>query len=139
MVISSWFERLTMTVILVNCVTLGMYSPCTDTTVCNKKCFLLKVSQHGDLVTSRPQMTVQTADALIYVYFAVEMFIKMVALGVMGRGCYLQETWNKLDCFIVLSGAFEYLMDVEKINLSAIRTVRVLRPLKAINRIPSMR
>ena len=84
-------------------------------------------------------MTIQTADALIYVYFAVEMFIKMVALGVMGRGCYLQETWNKLDCFIVLSGAFEYLMDVEKINLSAIRTVRVLRPLKAINRIPSMR
>ena len=30
-------------------------------------------------------------------------------------------------------------MDVEKLNLSAIRTVRVLRPLKAINRIPSMR
>ena len=31
------------------------------------------------------------------------------------------------------------MMDVEKLNLSAIRTVRVLRPLKAINRIPSMR
>ena len=30
-------------------------------------------------------------------------------------------------------------MDVEKLNLSAISTVRVLRPLKAINRIPSMR
>ena len=28
-------------------------------------------------------------------------------------------------------------MDVEKLNLSAIRTVRVLRPLRAINRIPS--
>ena len=67
------------------------------------------------------------------------MFIKMVALGVFGRGCYLQKTWNKLDCFIVVSGAFEYIMDVEKLNLSAIRTVRVLRPLKAINRIPSMR
>ena len=65
--------------------------------------------------------------------------IKMVAMGVVGRGCYLQETWNKLDCFIVISGALEYLMDVEKPHLSAIRTVRVLRPLKAINRIPSMR
>ena len=81
----------------------------------------------------------QVADGLIYVYFAVEMLIKMVALGLVGRGCYLQETWNKLDCFIVISGALEYLMDVEKLNLSAIRTVRVLRPLKAINRIPSMR
>ena len=31
----------------------------------------------------------------------------------------------------------EYCLDVEKLNLSAIRTVRVLRPLRAINRIPS--
>ena len=76
---------------------------------------------------------------MIYIYFALEMLIKMIALGLVGRGCYLQETWNKLDCFIVLSGALEYLMDAEKLNLSAIRTVRVLRPLKAINRIPSMR
>ena len=85
------------------------------------------------------QMNFQVADGLIYVYFAGEMLIKMVAMGVVGRGCYLQETWNKLDCFIVISGALEYLMDVEKPHLSAIRTVRVLRPLKAINRIPSMR
>ena len=27
-----------------------------------------------------------------------------IALGVVGKGCYLQETWNKLDCFIVVSG-----------------------------------
>ena len=109
-------------VILVNCITLGLYKPCADTEVCNRKCWALKV-----------------ADGLIYVYFAGEMLIKMIAMGVVGRGCYLQETWNKLDCFIVVSGALEYLMDVEKPHLSAIRTVRVLRPLKAINRIPSMR
>ena len=62
----------------------------------------------------------QIADELIYIYFAAEMMIKMVrnisfymailtfsfqiALGVFGKGCYLQETWNKLDCFIVVSG-----------------------------------
>ena len=45
------------------------------------------------------------------------------------------QYWNKN----VFNRALEYLMDVEKLNLSAIRTVRVLRPLKAINRIPSMR
>ena len=33
--------------------------------------------------------------------------------------------------------ALEYCLDVEKLNLSTIRTVRVLRPLRAINRIPS--
>ena len=91
-------------------------------------------------------------DDVIYLYFLGEMIIKMIAMGVMGRGCYLQvlyylsliycddnyneqssnknppmgnwmnwmsfhdiwyfhkyfnklqETWNKLDCFIVISG-----------------------------------
>ena len=37
----------------------------------------------------------------------------------------------------IFSSALEYCLDVEKLNLSAIRTVRVLRPLRAINRIPS--
>lgn len=31
----------------------------------------------------------------------------------------------------------EYSLDLQNINFSAIRTVRVLRPLKAINRVPS--
>ena len=39
----SWFERITMIVILINCITLGMYKPCADSTTCNRKCFLLKV------------------------------------------------------------------------------------------------
>ena len=43
--ISSWFERLTMTVILINCVTLGMYKPCADTNHCNRKCLFLTVEQ----------------------------------------------------------------------------------------------
>lgn len=33
--------------------------------------------------------------------------------------------------------ALEYCLNVENMNLSAIRTIRVLRPLRAINRIPS--
>ena len=38
---------------------------------------------------------------------------------------------------VCFPSALEYCLDVEKLNLSAIRTVRVLRPLRAINRIPS--
>lgn len=37
----------------------------------------------------------------------------------------------------VCYSALEYCLNVENINLSAIRTIRVLRPLRAINRIPS--
>ncbi|XP_032869031.1 voltage-dependent T-type calcium channel subunit alpha-1I [Amblyraja radiata] len=36
-------------------------------------------------------------------------------------------------------GMVEYSLDLQNVSLSAIRTVRVLRPLKAINRVPSMR
>ena len=65
------------------------------------------------------------------------MTIKMVAMGGWGKGTYLADSWNRLDFFIVMSGALEYCLQVENLNLTAIRTIRVLRPLRAINRIPS--
>lgn len=65
------------------------------------------------------------------------MMIKMVAMGGWGKGTYLADSWNRLDFFIVMSGALEYCLQVENLNLTAIRTIRVLRPLRAINRIPS--
>lgn len=39
-----WFERLTMTVILFNCVTLGMYQPCEDNDCVTQRCKVLRVS-----------------------------------------------------------------------------------------------
>jgi hypothetical protein len=71
------------------------------------------------------------------VFFALEMMIKMVAMGGWGKGTYLADSWNRLDFFIVMSGALEYCLQVDNLNLTAIRTIRVLRPLRAINRIPS--
>lgn len=68
----------------------------------------------------------------------MEMLIKMIAMGVSnGPQAYLSDHWNRLDCFIVIAGGLEYLLDIGNVNLTAIRTVRVLRPLRAINRIPS--
>ncbi|KAM4531475.1 voltage-dependent T-type calcium channel subunit alpha-1I-like isoform 3-T3 [Odontesthes bonariensis] len=122
MVSSPWFERISIMVILLNCVTLGMYQPCENIDCTSDRCQIL-----------------QAFDAFIYIFFALEMVIKMVALGIFGRRCYLGDTWNRLDFFIVMAGMVEYSLDLQNINLSAIRTVRVLRPLKAINRVPSMR
>uniref|UniRef100_A0A8C4LLD1 Voltage-dependent T-type calcium channel subunit alpha n=1 Tax=Equus asinus asinus TaxID=83772 RepID=A0A8C4LLD1_EQUAS len=111
-----------MLVILLNCVTLGMYQPCDDMDCLSERCKILQVF-----------------DDFIFVFFAMEMVLKMVALGIFGKKCYLGDTWNRLDFFIVMAGMVEYSLDLQNINLSAIRTVRVLRPLKAINRVPSMR
>ncbi|XP_071402171.1 voltage-dependent T-type calcium channel subunit alpha-1I-like, partial [Centroberyx affinis] len=120
--VSTWFERVSMMVILLNCVTLGMYQPCENIDCSSDRCQIL-----------------QAFDAFIYIFFALEMVVKMVALGIFGRRCYLGDTWNRLDFFIVMAGMVEYSLDLQNINFSAIRTVRVLRPLKAINRVPSMR
>jgi len=43
-------------------------------------------------------------DDFIFGFFAIEMFIKMVAMGISGKGTYLAESWNRLDCFIVIAG-----------------------------------
>ncbi|XP_067128742.1 voltage-dependent T-type calcium channel subunit alpha-1G-like isoform X2 [Centruroides vittatus] len=122
LITNPWFERMSMMVILLNCVTLGMYQPCADELCETNRC-----------------KTLQVFDDFIFAFFAIEMIIKMIAMGILGKGAYLAETWNRLDLFIVIAGSLEYCLDVGNINLSAIRTIRVLRPLRAINRIPSMR
>ncbi|XP_058236365.1 voltage-dependent T-type calcium channel subunit alpha-1H isoform X2 [Hemibagrus wyckioides] len=119
---STWFERVSMLVILLNCVTLGMFQPCQDLECHSERCTIL-----------------QAFDDFIFAFFAVEMVLKMVALGVFGPRCYLGDTWNRLDLFIVMAGMLEYSLDGHNVSFSAIRTVRVLRPLRAINRVPSMR
>ncbi|TWW69636.1 Voltage-dependent T-type calcium channel subunit alpha-1H, partial [Takifugu flavidus] len=111
-----------MLVILLNCVTLGMFQPCEDISCLSDWCRILQV-----------------LDDCIFAFFAVEMVIKMVALGIFGSNCYLGDKWNQLDFVIVMAGVMEYSLDGHNASLSAIRTVRVLRPLRAINRVPSMR
>uniref|UniRef100_A0A8C2T1E9 Calcium voltage-gated channel subunit alpha1 H n=1 Tax=Coturnix japonica TaxID=93934 RepID=A0A8C2T1E9_COTJA len=115
-------HRTPMLVILLNCVTLGMFQPCEDVECQSERCTIL-----------------EAFDDFIFAFFAVEMVIKMVALGIFGKKCYLGDTWNRLDFFIVMAGMMEYSLDGHNVSLSAIRTVRVLRPLRAINRVPSMR
>ncbi|XP_073492514.1 voltage-dependent T-type calcium channel subunit alpha-1H isoform X2 [Aquarana catesbeiana] len=122
LVCNPWFEHFSMLVILLNCVTLGMFQPCEDVECLSERCSIL-----------------EAFDGFIFAFFAVEMVIKMIALGIFGQKCYLGDTWNRLDFFIVMAGMMEYSLDGHNVSLSAIRTVRVLRPLRAINRVPSMR
>ncbi|XP_055600094.1 voltage-dependent T-type calcium channel subunit alpha-1G isoform X2 [Uranotaenia lowii] len=122
LITNPWFERVSMLVILLNCVTLGMYQPCVDDACVTNRCKILQIF-----------------DDIIFAFFSLEMTIKIVAMGAWGKSTYLADSWNRLDFFIVLAGALEYCLQVENLNLTAIRTIRVLRPLRAINRIPSMR
>uniref|UniRef100_A0A8D2MCJ0 Voltage-dependent T-type calcium channel subunit alpha-1H n=1 Tax=Zonotrichia albicollis TaxID=44394 RepID=A0A8D2MCJ0_ZONAL len=78
-----------MLVILLNCVTLGMFQPCEDVECQSERCTIL-----------------EAFDDFIFAFFAVEMVIKMVALGIFGQKCYLGDTWNRLDFFIVMAGSW---------------------------------
>ncbi|KFP04777.1 Voltage-dependent T-type calcium channel subunit alpha-1I, partial [Calypte anna] len=117
-----WFEHVSMLVILLNCVTLGMFQPCEDVECQSERCTIL-----------------EAFDDFIFAFFAVEMVIKMVALGIFGQKCYLGDTWNRLDFFIVMAGMMEYSLDGHNVSLSAIRTVRVLRPARALKILLCMR
>jgi hypothetical protein len=76
-----------MAVILLNCVTLGMYQPCEDQMCDTTRCRVLAYFDH-----------------FIFAFFAAEMVVKMMAMGVFGKETYLAETWNRLDFFIVMAG-----------------------------------
>uniref|UniRef100_A0A1I8G4E0 Ion_trans domain-containing protein n=1 Tax=Macrostomum lignano TaxID=282301 RepID=A0A1I8G4E0_9PLAT len=114
--------RISMLVILLNCVTLGMYQPCHDEQCTQARCQMLAGFDHA-----------------VFAFFAWEMCVKVMAMGFWGRLGYIGDSWNRLDCFIVIAGTVDFLPQTKDLSLTAIRTVRVLRPLRAINRIPSMR
>jgi hypothetical protein len=79
-----------MCVILLNCVTLGMFQPCVDVRCDTTRCQILEAFDHA-----------------IFAFFAVEMCVKVVAMGLIGRKTYLADTWNRLDFFIVIVGLAE--------------------------------
>lgn len=76
-----------MLVILLNCITLGMYQPCSDAVCTSTRCTVLEGFDH-----------------FIFAFFAFEMLVKMIAMGVAGKLTYLGDSWNRLDCFIVVAG-----------------------------------
>ena len=84
---SPWFERVSMFVIILNCITLGMYKPCEDQPKCSStRCFILEYIDHA-----------------IYAFFVIEMIIKILTMGFIGRNTYLAESWNRLDFLIVIA------------------------------------
>ena len=73
-------------------------------------------------------------------FFTFEMVSKILALGlVSGQDAYLRSGWNLLDGFIVVTANLVLITGAEGGFFRIIRTVRVLRPLRAIQRSPGMR
>lgn len=91
MITSPWFERISMLIIIINCITLGMYQPCDDNPCTSTRCKILT-----------------QIDNFIFGFFAVEMVIKILAMGFYGKDTYMADSWNRLDFFIVLAGLVKF-------------------------------
>ena len=115
------FDRVTITVILGNCVSLALYDP-FDTDCKTDLCQILLI-----------------ADLIFSVYFTLECIAKIMAMGFIGEKTYLSNSWNQMDFIVVVFGLIDFLPGFESGALSMIRVTRVLRPLRAINQLPSLR
>ena len=81
-----------------------------------------------------------TMELVLLCVYTAEMLIKVIPMGfVVSRSAYLRDNWNKMDCLVVLAGWIELLSNGNSINVSALRALRLLRPLRSITRIYGMK
>jgi hypothetical protein len=75
------------------------------------------------------------------IFFAAECVVKICALGFFaGPHTYLHDAWNYLDFFIVIIGLLDFVPSGSGSgNLSALRSLRVMRPLRAVTKFPELR
>ena len=90
-----------------------------------------------DVPTAPTPMYLNVAEYVFTALFAMELVLKVIAFGfVLHKGSYLRSSWNILDFVIVVMSFLSIFLDG---NYSALRVVRVLRPLRSIEQFPGLR
>lgn len=89
----------------------------------------------GDNATSSALPQTEIIFSTIFIF---EFLLKTIGMGfILEDGCYLRDGWNILDFIVVISSVIGFLPGA--INISALRTIRILRPLRSINAVEGMR
>ena len=95
--------------------------------------------------------TLEIIDWVFTIIFALEMVMKLIAFGAVGSdfrkkglfcddGAYIRDPWNFMDGFIVgISIIAKFLSSGGLEWVRALRTMRVLRPLRVISRVPELK
>jgi len=85
-------------------------------------------------VTNLPQL--ETAFTTIYV---IEMSLKIIAFGfIFNKGAYLRDMWNIMDFIIVVTSLLPLIVNLG-FSVSALRAIRVLRPLRTITKVRALK
>lgn len=121
------FDQIIIGLIIANSIFMGIESPDID-----------------DDSALRTVLTV--ANDVFCFLFLGEMLIKWCAMGVfIGPDTYLDDGWNRLDCFIVTVSLVDFVMSKAGVSggllsmLKICRMLRALRPLRAINKLPNLK
>lgn len=119
------FDQISLSVIGLNCLTLALFDP-LDPECKSTKC-----------------QVVSALELCWTIFFTVEFLFKWLVMGFTGEGGYWSDGWNRLDGIIVFFGLFDLVGamagGVEIPGTSALRTLRAIRPLRALNKFPSLR
>ncbi|MDA8639371.1 ion transporter [bacterium] len=127
---SKWLETGILIAILINTYLLAAAGPAT--TLSEDKLYWMMV-----------------ADIVLTIIFTVEMFIRIIALGfwdLKGNDPiprYMNDDWNKMDFFVVISSWLNIIVEATGIELgvsmSSLRALRIMRVLKAFKSIEGIR
>jgi hypothetical protein len=72
--------------------------------------------------------------------YTTEMVLKILGMGfVLNENSYLRDGWNIIDFVVVIVGYLQLFIQGADINLGGLRTFRVLRPLRSIQRIEGLK
>jgi hypothetical protein len=132
---SIWLDSVVLAAIILNTILLAIESP-------------------ANTLSEETLDMIVIIDMVLTIGFTVEMFIRIIAMGfwdrkgegtapnTVYRPCYLNDDWNKLDFFVVISSwvnvVVEYVGTIN-VDLSTLRALRILRVLKAFKKIEGIR
>ena len=120
-----WFDRIIITTILLNSLLLAF----TD--------YQDRIEE--GYVSERNEFFVYF-DTAFSIIFLIECISKLIAMGfVWHKNSYMRDPWNWLDLFIVIISVIGWLPFFDAGALKALRTFRILRPLRSINSLPEMK
>ena len=100
--------------------------------------FLAMSSNKPGFEDSKLFAVCEVAEIIFTVVFTLELIVKSIAMDfIVSKGSYLRDPWNIIDFLVVVLGLIAFSPAVG--NYTAIRTVRVLRPLRTITGVEGMR
>jgi len=80
----------------------------------------------------------ESVEPIFLVAFTVECVLKVVGMGfILDPGSYLRDAWNWLDFIVVVSSLLTAIPQMR--SVSGMRTFRLLRPLRSLTTMPSMK